>query len=127
MRCPDLAATWTDLTGWFDRNGILVLPQVCAGPLVVQLDADVDDGGTASPAELDRVTGRLQAVVEKFGVGAVYVSQAGGIPGDELRRGPGSITIRVVASGVVHELNLFASWYIEFLDEIVGVDFAHMP
>jgi hypothetical protein len=44
-----------------------------------------------------------------------------------LRGGPGEVTVRVVAGGVVHELNLFASWYIEFLDEIVGVDFAHMP
>src|SRR5215213_1036896 len=105
MRCPDLAATWTDLTGWFDRRGILVLPQVCTGPLVVQLDADTDQGGTASAAELDRVTGRLRAVVERFGVRAVYVHQAGGIPGDELRQGPGSVTVRVVAGGVVHELN----------------------
>src|SRR5207244_81056 len=107
MRCPDLAATWSDLTGWFDRNGILVLPQLCAGPLVVHLDADVDHGGTASPAELARVTGRLRAVVEQFGIRAVYVHQTGGIPGDELRRGPGAVTVRVVASGVVHELNLF--------------------
>ena len=127
MRCPDLAATWTDLTGWFQQHGILVLPPLCAGPPVVQLDADVDPGGTANPAELDRVTSRLRAVIEHFGVRAVYVHETGGIPGDEVRKGPGSITVRVVASGVVHELNLFASWYIEFLDEIVGVDFAHMP
>jgi len=127
MRCPDLAVTWTDLTGWFHRNGILVLPQLCPGPLVVQLDADVDHGGTATPEEIERVTGRLRAVIEHFGVRAVYVNETGEITGDDVRQGPGSITVRVVASGVVHELNLFAPWYIEFLDEIVGVDFAQLP
>lgn len=127
MRCPDLAATWADLADWFDRHGILVLPPLSAGPLVVRLDADVDQHGTASPADLDRVIDRLRSVVEQFCVRAVYVRQNGGVPGDGLRSGPGEITVLVVAGGVVHELNLFASWYIEFLDEIVGVDFAHMP
>jgi hypothetical protein len=127
MRCPDLAATWADLTDWFDRHGILVLPQVSAGPLVVRLDADVDQNATAGPAELDRVTGRLRAVIEQFGVRTVYVRRVGGVPGDEMRHGPGEVTVRVVAGGVVHELSLSASWYVEFLDEIVGVDFAHMP
>jgi hypothetical protein len=132
MRCPDLAATWAELTGWFDRREILVLPQLClpqlgTAPLVVQLDGDVDQGRTASPADAELITGRLRAVIEQFGVRAVYASATGGIPGDEMRKGPGAVTVRVVAGGVVHELNLFASWYIEFLDEIVGVDFAHMP
>jgi hypothetical protein len=142
MRCPDLAATWADLTDWFDRHEILVLPQLSAGPLVVQLDADVDQDATAGSVEMALVTGRLRSVIEQFGVRAVYVRQAGpvpvgpppvgagpvgAVPGDAVRRGPGEVTVRVVAGGVVHELNLFASWYIEFLDEIVGVDFAHMP
>jgi hypothetical protein len=127
MRCPDLAATWTELTNWFDQHEILVLPQLSSAPLVVQLDRDVDQGGTAGSADMKLVTDRLRAVIEQFGARAVYVNTTGGIPGDEMRKGPGAVTVRVVAGGVVHELNLFASWYIEFLDEIVGVDFAHMP
>src|SRR5262245_27655282 len=122
MRCTDLAQTWAELRGWFDRRGVLVLPPLTTSGPLVQLDSDVDQSRAADPAELERATGRLRAVVERFEVRAVYVHQIGGepilVPGGEraIRGEPSIVTVRVVAGGVVHELVLFANWYAELLD-----------
>jgi hypothetical protein len=126
MRCVDLPDTWTKLAGWFDQHGILVLPQLCADGPVVRLDADVDQGRTARPADLERVVSRLCAVVERFGARAVYVHRVGGEPAaEDEERELSIVTVRVMAGGVVHELMLFAGWYADLLDRTVGMEFAH--
>jgi hypothetical protein len=115
MRCADLTETWAELSAWFDERGVLVLPQLCVDQPMVQLDGD------AGPADLDRVTSRLRALVERCDVRTVYVHQIGG----ELA--PSIVTVRVMAGGVVHELTLCAAWYADLLDRTVGMEFAHRP
>lgn len=110
MRCADLAGTWTELSSWFDRNGVLVLPHLRTEGPMARLDAD--------GAELDRQLDRLRILIRHFGVRAVYVTR------DERLS---AVTIRVVAGGVVHELMLVADWYAEFLDETMGTAPAHVP
>jgi hypothetical protein len=116
MRCVDLAETWIELSAWFDRNGVLVLPHLRADGPSARLDADARPG--AERAELDRQLDRLRAIIEHFGVRAVYVTR------DEPLS---AVTIRVVAGGVVHELMLVADWYDEFLDETIGTTPARIP
>jgi hypothetical protein len=128
----DLAQTWSELRGWFDAHGVLVLPRLTTSGPLVKLDADVDQMRAASETDLSRATGRLRALVERFDVRAVYVHQIGGEPisvpgGDRAVCGePSIVTVRVMAGGVVHELTLFAAWYAELLDRTVGMD-AHLP
>lgn len=130
MRCADLARTWTDLCSWFDRNGVLVMPQLHADRPLVRLDGDVDPAATADPAELARVVERLRTLVRHFEVRAVYVQHTGGElaacaeSGSRIRAEQAVVTIRVMAGGVVHELSLFAEWYAALLDRTVGMDFA---
>jgi hypothetical protein len=124
MRCADLAETWTGLLAWFDQRGVLVLPQLSAETLLVRLDADVDQKRTATPEEVARAADRLRAVIDHFGVRAVYVQQTPSpSPGSPCAE-PAVITMRVVAGGVVHELTLFAAWYYDYLDEAVEMEFA---
>jgi hypothetical protein len=123
MRCADLAETWNDLLAWFDQRGILVLPQLSADTLLVRLDADVDQKRTATPEEVARAADRLRAVIDHFGVRAVYVQQTPN-PSPGRVCDPAVITARVVAGGVVHELTLFAAWYYDYLDEAVEMEFA---
>lgn len=115
MRCADLAGTWTELSAWFDRNGVLVLPHLRVDGPSARLDADARPG--ADRAELDRQLDRLRMITKHFGVRAVYVTR------DEPLS---ALTIRVVAGGVVHELMLVADWYAEFLDEAIGTAPAHL-
>jgi hypothetical protein len=127
MRCADLVDTWADLCGWFERHRVLVLPQLSSTQPLVRLDADLDHAGTAGADEVARAVDRLRAVIEHFDVRAVYVRETAAGLGDGIRRDPGAVTVRLVAGGVVHELNLFASWYVELLDEIVGLEYARTP
>ena len=110
MRCADLSQTWIELSSWFDRNGVLVLPHLHAEGPTVRLDADADPSRTADPVELERQLDRLRTIIEHFGVRAVYVSR------DEAA---GVLTIGIVAGGVVHRLMLVADWYAEFPDEAI--------
>jgi hypothetical protein len=112
MRCADLSQTWTELSSWFDRNGVLVLPPLSTDGPSVRLDADADPSRNADPVELERQLGRLRTLIEHFGVRAVYVSR------DEQA---GLLTIQVMAGGVVHQLMLVADWYADFLDETIGM------
>jgi hypothetical protein len=118
MRCADLNQTWIELSSWFDRNGVLVLPHLRADGPSVRLDADADPSRSADPVELERQLDRLRTVIEHFGVRAVYVSR------DEQA---GVLTIRLVAGGVVHQLMLFADWCGDFLDETIGMAPTHLP
>jgi hypothetical protein len=118
MRCADLAETWAELTAWFDRNGVLVLPHLRADGPFVRLDADADPQHAADRAALDRQLDRLRTIIKHFGIRAVYVTR-----GERLS----AVTIRAVAGGVVHELMLVADWYAEFLDETIGMAPAHIP
>jgi hypothetical protein len=124
MRCADLADTWTGLLEWFDQREVLVLPPLSADTLLVRLDADVDQKRTATPAEVERATDRLRAVIEHFGVRAVYVQQTPSPSPGRVSPEPAVIIMRVVAGGVVHELTLFAAWYYDYLDEAVEMEFA---
>jgi hypothetical protein len=118
MRCADLSQTWIELSSWFDRNGVLVLPHLHADGPTVRLDADTDPSRSAEPVELERQLDRLRTVIEHFGVRAVYVSR------DERA---GVLTIRMVAGGVVHQLMLVADWYADFLDETIGMAPTNLP
>lgn len=124
MRCADLAETWNGLLTWFDQRGVLVLPQLSADTLLVRLDADVDQKRTATPEEVARAADRLRAVIDHFGVRAVYVQQTPSPSPGRACAEPAVITARVVAGGVVHELTLFAAWYYDYLDEAVEMEFA---
>jgi hypothetical protein len=118
MRCSDLNQTWIELSSWFDRNGVLVLPHLRADGPSVRLDADTDPSRSADPAELTRQLDRLRKLIEHFGVRAVYVSR------DEQA---GVLTVRVVAGGVVHQLMLVADWYADFLDETIEMTPTNIP
>jgi hypothetical protein len=124
MRCADLAGTWTELLEWFGQRGVLVLPQLTADTLLVRLDADIDQKRTATPEEVARAADRLRAVIDHFGVQAVYVQQTPSPSPGRVCPEPAVITARVVAGGVVHELTLFAAWYYDYLDEAVEMEFA---
>lgn len=111
MRCVDLARTWTDLRHWLDESDIMVLPPLTADGPLVRLDdaAAVEPVCPADPADAVR---RLQRVIERFAVTAVYVGQKSWartpVPA------PGELTsveVRVLAAGVIHELQLVAAWY----------------
>jgi hypothetical protein len=116
MRCVDLAETWIELSAWFERSGVLVLPHLRADGPSARLDADAGPG--ADRAELDRQLDRLRTIIKHFGVRAVYVTR------DEPLS---AVTIRVVAGGVVHELMLVADWYDQLLDETIGTTPAQIP
>jgi hypothetical protein len=124
MRCANLAETWAELLAWFDQRGVLVLPPLSADTLLVRLDADVDQKRTATPDEVARSCARLRAVIEHFGVRAVYVQQTPSPSPGQVCPDPAVITARVVAGGVVHELTLFAAWYYDYLDDAVEMEFA---
>jgi hypothetical protein len=121
MRCADLPGTWVSLRGWLDDTGVLILPRLERDGPTVRLDADVDQSRPAAQAELDRVICLLKAVIERFGVPAVYVGQTAWDPADDAFEPgvhPGSmaiITIRVMAGGILHELTLVAAWYAALL------------
>jgi hypothetical protein len=94
MRCTDVHATWTELSAWLDRAGVLVLPPLRGVHAGVRLDADLP-ADTARPEDLAVVLDRVRALVTRFAVQAVYVG-----------RGDHSVTLRFVVDGIVHELAL---------------------
>jgi hypothetical protein len=107
MRCADLTGTWNGLRDGLDKAGILIMPPLEGLRAAVRLDADVTTARPAGPAELDRVLERLRALVARFDIRAVYVGKT--------HDGPllTSVTIRVLAGGVVHELTLAAAaWHL---------------
>jgi hypothetical protein len=121
MRCADVTGTWAAVRSWFDERGVLVLPRLTGvgptvrldGDLAVESASELDFDRPATAAELALAVGRLQRVVERFGLPVVYVGQVRVGPD----RDPASVTIRAVAGGIVHELTLVASWYAaEYID-----------
>lgn len=134
MRCGDLDETWTDLVGWLDAAGVLQLPPLEGAALTVRLDADIDPSRPATAEETRRALQRVQAVIERFAVPVVYVSRGIWDRSDEWRLsgdrpvprdGPTSVTVRVVAGGVLHELPLVAAWYAELNDLATAVNCAY--
>jgi hypothetical protein len=122
MRCVDLAQTWTELHGWLDRAGIMVLPPLVADGPLVRLD-DAAAVEPVCPRDPTAAIRRLQSVIELFAVPAVYVGQRswartpGGTPEPaELT----SLTVRVLAVGVIHELRLVAAWYDDLTEPALG-------
>jgi hypothetical protein len=115
MRCGDITETWGKLREWLEASNVLVLPALEAFGPIVRLDADIEGDRDATPEEQERALGRVTAVVESFGVRAVYVGQTG-------TDGPAAVTIRVMAGGVVHELAMVASWYAEAKELATAVD-----
>lgn len=123
MRCANLDDTWINLTAWFDAHRILVLPPLQAtGVPLARLDADAGEDRVASEPELDRVLGRLRALVECFDIRAVYVDQERDRSGRHDQQ-LGVVTLCVVAGGVVHELRLFAASYAAYLDRAAEAHF----
>lgn len=120
MRCVDLARTWTDLRTWLDRSGVMVLPPLASDGPLVRLDdaAAVEPVSPADPAAAIR---RLQTLIERFAVPVVYVGQrswaraATPEPGELT-----TVTVRVLAAGVIHELRLVAAWYDDLTEPTLG-------
>jgi hypothetical protein len=73
----------------------------------VRLDGDIGCELPAQDVEVALVLDRLRAVVDRFGIPAVYVGQVRAGASGELA----SVTVRAPAGGVVHELALTATWY----------------
>lgn len=122
MRCADLGGTWAELECWLDTRDVLVLPPLVANLPLVRLDADC----LGEPADADRVIHRLHRVVEHFATRAVYVERILGTrPDRPTEREIAVLTVRILAGGAVHELKLFASWYVELLDSSVGAEAAY--
>lgn len=118
MRCANLTRTWTDLECWFDGRDILVLPALIADLPMVRLDSDCDD--------VDVALTRLRRLIDHFTVRAVYVERILSNPdGNSVNCEPAVVTLRVLAAGAVHELKLFAAWYVEMLDASVGAEAAY--
>lgn len=120
MRCADLPAAWTELTRWLQSRGVLVLPPLAAQLPLVRLDANAC-GDSAEDA-----IGLLRRVIEHFGVRAVYVERLRAVRPSTDKPEPAVLTVRVLASGIVHELRLFAGWYVELLDSEVGAEAARL-
>jgi hypothetical protein len=123
MRCADLDTTWAEIRTWLDQRNILVLPALeTVGPLV-RLDADPvhvrpgrrDERIPGPPLGQSSSVDRLKAVINHFNVQAVYIQQHGVAPAE-------AISIRIVAAGVVHELQLFSSSYADSLDHLIAAE-----
>jgi hypothetical protein len=118
MRCADLTFTWAQLTGWLERADVLVLPPLVAQLPLVRLDADTD----GTPESTEVALTRLHRLIEHFGVRAVYVDRLraprAGAAAPELA----VVTVRVLVAGAVHELRLFADWYVTLLDTDLGAE-----
>lgn len=118
MRCAKLPETWADLECWFAKRDVLVLPALVANLPMVRLDADCDD--------LDVALTRLRRLIDHFDARAVYVERILSNPdGEDVNREPAVLTLRVLAAGAVHELKLFAAWYVDLLDASIGADTAY--
>jgi hypothetical protein len=118
MRCANLTRTWTDLECWFHGRDVLVLPALVANLPLVRLDSDCADADVALT--------RLRQLIDHFAVRAVYVERIVSNPdGDSVNCEPAVLTLRVLAAGAVHELKLFAAWYVEMLDASIGAETAY--
>jgi hypothetical protein len=118
MRCRDLAGTWDELRAWLQAADVLVLPRLTGVDPGVRLDCDLPAERPATPGEVAIATGRLRAIVERFEVPAVYVGQVRAESSGELA----SVTVRVMAGGILHELTLAAA-----PRPGLGVEFEHGP
>jgi hypothetical protein len=88
---------------------------------MVRLDANT--GETTDP--IDVAVGRLQRLIDHFGVRAVYVEQFDALPlGVDAVPELAGVTVRVLVAGAVHELRLYAGWYGALLDTDVGAEAA---
>lgn len=122
MRCANLPGTWAELECWLDAHDVLVLPPLVANLPLVRLDADC----AGDPDDVRRVVERLRRIVEHFDVRAVYVERIlGNVSPDDTNRETAVLTVRILAGGAVHELKLFASWYVDLLDASVGAEAAY--
>ncbi len=118
MRCANLVDTWAALRRRLEQRDVLILPALSANLPLVRLDGDE----AHDPDGLDRVLDRMHLLIERFGVRAVYVERIGGGP-DDLA----VLTVRILAGGVVHELKLFAAWYVDFLQLSPDAEFVPAP
>jgi hypothetical protein len=118
MRCANLTETWAELSHWFDQRDVLVLPPLAAHLPLTRLDADAIGADAAEVA-----IGRLRQLIDHFGVRVVYVERitAHRESGDTVPE-LGVLVVRVLVAGAVHELRLFADWYVELLDSAVGAE-----
>lgn len=108
MRCLDLTGTWTDLQSWFEARDVLVLPRLTGLDPGVRLDCDLSPDRPTTEAEAAGILERLRQVVVRYQVPAVYVGQVRAESTGDLA----SVTIRVMAGGILHELTLAAAWYV---------------
>lgn len=114
MRCANLIDTWTDLADWLDQRDVLVLPPLAADLPLARLDTGCADAVAA--------VGRLRRLIEHFAVRAVYVHIVDGARAGTRDPEPVVVTVRALAAGAVHELKLFADWYVELLDSAVSAE-----
>jgi hypothetical protein len=112
MRCADLTITWTELSRWLEHRDVLVLPPLVAQLPLVRLDADVD--GTCESIEV--ALDRLRRLIDHFNVRAVYVDRLRAPRDADAAPDLAVLTVRVLVAGAVHELRLFADWYVTLLD-----------
>jgi hypothetical protein len=125
MRCTNLVDAWNELRCWLDARHVLVLPPLVANLPLARLDFDSDGSGDAD--DVARAVGRVRTLIEHFDVRAVYVNQvyveqmadtADGAVVPDIA----VVAIRVLVAGAVHELKLFSSWYLDFLDSSVNTE-----
>ncbi|HEX3589762.1 MAG TPA: hypothetical protein VHV74_09015 [Pseudonocardiaceae bacterium] len=117
MRCANLADTWTELADWLDQRDVLVLPPLAADLPLARLDA--------GNADVVAAVWRLRRLIEHFAVRAVYVHIVDGVRVGAREAEPAVVTVRALAAGAVHELKLFADWYVELLDSTMSAEAHH--
>jgi hypothetical protein len=120
MRCADLNETWNGLRAWLDATGVLVLPPLEGARPSVRLDADVHSGECATHNEMARVLDRLRALVHRFDVRAVYAGRT------HQAHVLTSVTVRIFAGGVVHELSLVSAGHTAVREQAPELDGAFM-
>ncbi len=118
MRCADLTFTWAELTRWLELRDVLVLPPLVAQLPLVRLDA-VTDG---TPESTPGAVARLHRLIEHFDVRAVYVDRLHAPRTGAEPPQLAVLTVRVLVAGAVHELRLFADWYVTLLDSDLGAE-----
>ena len=125
MRCANLGTTWTDLACWLELHDVLLLPPLVANMPLARLDTGSDGSGDTN--DVARAVGRLRMLIEHFDVRAVYVERIDGLPAETgALPDIAVLTVRVLAAGAIHELKLFATWYVELLEATAGVEPAHL-
>jgi hypothetical protein len=124
MRCANLGATWTELACWLELHDVLVLPALVANLPLARLDAGSDGSGDTD--DVGRAVDRLRRLIEHFDVRAVYVERIESPPETAALPDIAVLTVRVLTAGVVHELKLFATWYLELLETTVSTELAQL-